>query len=151
MSRSTGLTKRQFEREAFAAPVEFIVAPDYREQVRFSANSAAAEPHIVRGEAVDISSGGFGLALGQFLPRQCEGTLRIYSPRSRRTLSDRLAMSEVLFEHPVKVRRIATMGRRPMYAVGVAFVDPAPGMEQTIDRLRCELGDDAAAGETGDA
>ena len=55
MPHTSGLTIRQHERETLALRVEFLVADAYRTQVRFSPVSNAAEPHMTRGIAQDIS------------------------------------------------------------------------------------------------
>ena len=100
MSQKSGLTVRQHEREAVELSVEFVVAEPHREQVRFSAMSGAAQGHVTRGAATDISPGGVGFVCPQFVPRMCEGTVRVFNPRPSGTAADGTPVYEVMFEHP---------------------------------------------------
>lgn len=140
MAQASGLTVRQHEREAFELSVEFVVCEAHREQVRFSPMSAAQEPHVTRGTATDISSGGIGLVCRQFVPRMCEGTVRVFDPNPVGTSSDGTPIHEVAFEHRVKVRRVALGSHEPTYAIGVAFVDPEPDIDQRVAKLLALVG-----------
>lgn len=153
MSQVSGLIKRQFERRTVDVPVEFVVAPEHRDQVRFNSKSSAAAPHIVRGRAVDISSGGCGLMLSQFLPRHCAGIVRFLKPQSNVVDHRERPTSAILFEYPVRVRRVSCAGREPMYAVGVAFTDSTPGLDDSLQQLAREIGLklDAPGGAEGGA
>jgi c-di-GMP-binding flagellar brake protein YcgR len=135
MSQTSGLTVRQHEREAFELTVEFVVCEAHREQVRFSPMSSAPEPHVIRGTARDISPGGMGLVCRHFVPRMCEGTVRVFNPNPVGTAADGTPIHEVVFEHRVKVRRIALNSHEPTYAMGVAFLDPEPDIDQRVAKL----------------
>jgi c-di-GMP-binding flagellar brake protein YcgR len=153
MPRNTGLTVRQHEREDIDLSIEFVVADKHRPQVHFSSTSAAVDQHAVRGLASDLSSGGMGLELRQFLPRSCEGSVRVFDPHSVGVKRDGTPIHEVAFEHPVKVRRVIMLDHDPTYAVGVSFIDPAPDLQQKISDLLARAprrGDQASAWE-GDA
>ncbi len=136
MSQITGLTVRQHEREDVELNVEFAVTKEHREQVRFSSMSTAVKSHVTRGVAVDLSSGGMGLICRQFVPRMCVGSVRVFDPNPVGTAGDGSPIHEVIFEHRVKVRRVIMETHDPTYAIGVAFVDPEPDIEQRIERLR---------------
>ena len=135
MPRNSGLTVRQYEREDIHLSIEFVVAEEHRGQVQFSPMSAAADTHSARGVAADLSSGGMGLELGQFIPRLCEGTVRVFDPRAAATKRDGTPVYEVAFEHAVKVRRVSMIDHQPTYAVGVSFVDPAPDVQRKLQDL----------------
>ena len=124
MSSQSGLRVRQHHRREIELPVEFIVAEEYRDQVRFGSKSSAINDHSLRGTSVDISPGGMGFSCGQFLPRQCEGLLRVFDPMPIGTRDDGTPMLEVAFEQRVKVRRVQMTSHEPTYFIGVSFADP---------------------------
>jgi c-di-GMP-binding flagellar brake protein YcgR len=138
MARTTGLTIRQHERASIELDAEFIVGAAHSAQVRFSSSSSAVNKATVRGIASDISPGGMGLLLEQFLPRGCEGTIRIY----RKTAATEVdaAWRDVVFEHPVVVRRIFLGTHDPTYRIGMSFADPGPGLPQQVEALRAMAG-----------
>lgn len=136
-SQSSGLTTRQHEREGITLPVEFIVSPAHGAQVRFSTSSTAMGPHAFRGEAIDISSGGMGLKCRQYLPRMCEGTVKVYTPTvnaqdGNSAAPQSPAASDVLLEQRVKVRRVTLIGREPVYSLGVAFLEHGPAVDEQV-------------------
>ncbi len=128
-----GLKVRQHERRAVELPVEFVVAAHHRAQVRFSAGAAALDDHTVRGTSIDVSPGGLGFRCLQFLPRLCEGTIRVLDPTPVGTRGDGTPVHEVAFAHQVKVRRVRMLSREPEYLVGVSFSDP-----ESVDPLIAE-------------
>jgi hypothetical protein len=137
VSQTSGLTVRQHARTGIEVPFEFIIADEHRAQVHFSPSSSALDSYTIRGKAVDISSGGMGLECRQFIPRMCEGTVRLFSPKAESSLpaSAGSQAADCLFEHRAKVRRVYTIGREPTYALGVAFVNPEPVVDQQINKL----------------
>ena len=149
MSSTTGLTVRQHERDNIELSVEFVVCEKDREQVQFSPMSTAAEPHSTCGRAVDISPGGLGLICQQFVPRMCEGSVRVFDPKPVGTARDGSPIYEVTFEHPVKVRRVSLASHEPTYALGVAFIDPEPDLEQRVNKLLMLVG--AGENRSGEA
>ena len=143
MSSQSGLRVRQHHRREIELPVEFIVAEEYRDQVRFGSKSTAINEYSLRGTSVDISPGGMGFTAGQFLPRQCEGLLRVFDPMPIGTRADGMPMLEVAFEQRVKVRRVQMTSHEPTYFIGVSFADPA-NVEPDIGNRRMLL---TAAGD----
>jgi len=135
MAKNSGLTVRQFEREAVELPVELAVCELHREQVRFSPMSSAPEAHVTRGTATDMSSGGMRLVCEQFVPRMCEAMVRVFDPQAIGTASDGSPIREVAFEHRVRIRRTTLESHDPRYGLGVAFVEPEPDIEQRIAAL----------------
>jgi hypothetical protein len=125
MSMTQGLQVRRHAREAIELEMEFEIAEPHREQIRFSPNSGALERFITTGLAIDISPGGLGLITRHFVPRMCQGIVRIYRSQKAR---------EVIFEHEVKVRRVSM--HRDGYALGVAFIDPEQGIAERVEELR---------------
>lgn len=120
MSKKSGLTTRQFERAEVDLDVEFVIAPEHHAQVHFSANSPAVSADTVRGRTTDISSGGVGITSPIYVPRMCEGTLRIVMP-STEEQSDSQSQ-RVMFEHAAKIRRVSMNEPNGQYALGVAFI-----------------------------
>lgn len=126
-------------RDDLELPMEFEVDERHREQIRFSPESTAADRFVTAGRALDISLGGLGLVTEQFLPRKCEGTVRIFDPQDPRT---------TLFEHRVKVQRVTMHGHELEYGIGVAFTQPADDLGELIRALkeRCEAARDSEEG-----
>ena len=149
MSHSSGLTVRHYERETIELTVEFIVCDAHREQVRFSPMSTAVQPHVARGQAVDVSTGGMGLICRQFIPRMCEGTVRVFDPGQTGRGSDGSPVHEIVFEQRVKVRRVTLASHEPTYALGVAFIDPDPDINQRVADLLKLIEGTAATGAAG--
>ncbi|MCH8152462.1 MAG: hypothetical protein IH830_08830 [Planctomycetes bacterium] len=138
MSPTSGLKVRQHQRHEIELPIEFVVCEEHRNQVRFSASSGAVDHHTVRGRSIDVSPGGIGIVCRQFIPRMCEGSLRLLNPMPIGTSSNGMPILEVAFEHRVKVRRIWMDGREPTYLVGLAFADPEtvdPNIGDRISKL----------------
>jgi c-di-GMP-binding flagellar brake protein YcgR len=147
MAQTSGLTIRQYERETIDLIVEFVVADPHGAQVRFSGMSPASDAHAVRGRAMDYSAGGMGIILPTFVPRMCEGTVRIFDPVPVSTRSDGSPVYEIAVEHPVKVRRVTLLDHEPSYLVGMAFTRQPENFEaqiqQLIDRAHAGGGRDA--------
>jgi hypothetical protein len=135
MAKQSGLTLRQHQREEIGLRADFVVAEKHRSQVRFSSASSAPEPHVTTGRALDVSSGGMGIACPQFLPRMCEGRVRVYGPQPIGTAHDGSPIHEVIFEHDVKVRRVTMRSHEPSYALGLAFIDPAPDIDARVQEM----------------
>ncbi|MBT8486817.1 MAG: PilZ domain-containing protein [Phycisphaerales bacterium] len=135
MSQTSGLTIRQHARESLELRAEFVVSDAHREQVRFSPMSGSTEAHVTRGVASDISAGGMGLICPQFVPRMCEGTVRVYGSEAVSFASDGAPVYDVIFEHTAKVRRVTLETHDPSFAIGMAFIDPAPDVEERVQRL----------------
>ena len=135
MPKTSGLTVRQHEREGIQVPIEFHICDAHCSQVHFSSSSSAIGQHAVRGQAVDISPGGMGLELRQFVPRMCEGIVRVVMPAAIQIEGESGGTTMVVFEHRAKVRRDYLSGRDPIYTVGLAFLDPGPEVDAQIANL----------------
>ncbi len=146
MSQISGLTVRHHAREQFGLTIEFTVAPRDRDQVRFSKMSRARNPHVARGIATDISAGGLGWQSRLFVPRMCEGTVRVLRPGIH--LDDTIGPEDVVFEQDVRVRRVFIDGDDALYAIGVSFIDPPADVNERVEALKRMAAD---AGGTADA
>jgi hypothetical protein len=124
MSSPSGLRVRQHHRREIELPVEFVVDEEHRHQVRYSANSSAVDDHTLHGTSVDISPGGMGFTSSEFVPRMCEGHLRVFDPMPVGTKADGSPILEVALEQRVKVRRVQMTSDDPVYFIGVSFADP---------------------------
>ena len=133
--QTQGLTVRQHERENVRFQIEFVIAEGHRDQVRFSGMSSAEDPFATSGYASDVSSGGMGLVCPQFVPRRCEGTVRVFDPTPVGTASDGSPIHEIAFEHAVRVCRVTMESHDPTYGLGVAFTDPEPDLAARVDAL----------------
>lgn len=101
-------------------PVEFVVCAEHGVQVRFSPQSNTPDHHVLAAIAIDISPGGMGIEARNFVPRMCEGVIRINSG------------GEIVLEQRAKVRRVFLTGREPRYMIGLAFISPPQDIEQRI-------------------
>jgi hypothetical protein len=137
LPKTSGLTVRQHERAGIQVPVEFAVCQEHRQQVRFSPQSAAPDHHIMQATALDISPGGLGLESRHFLPRMCEGLIRITDG------------NEILLEQRAKVRRVYLTGREPRYMIGLSFLSPPDDIEQRIATVVARF-DMETKGQEGD-
>ena len=80
----------------------------------------------------DISRGGLGFDSYLFLPRMCEGKVRIFDEAT--------TVSQIEPEHPclpilearVKIKRVLLQGQDPSYQIGIAFLDPPDNIEGTV-------------------
>jgi hypothetical protein len=135
MSKTSGLTVRQHEREGIQVPIEFVICEEHRAQVHFSSTSSAIGQHAVKGQAVDISPGGMGLELRQFVPRMCEGIVRVVMPATIQIEGSAELSNAILFEHRAKVRRVFLTGRDPIYTIGLAFLNPGTEVDAQIAEL----------------
>jgi hypothetical protein len=136
MAQHNGLTVRQHQRASLNLRAEFEIEEGHREQVCFSSMSSAPRPSMAQGAAVDISPGGVGLVLPQFLPRNCRGEVRIYASHAQTRLDgladDAAEPEEPIFRQPVRVRRVTLASHEPAYAVGAAFTAPGPDLEESV-------------------
>jgi len=130
---NSSLTTRQFERDDINLPVELTIVPEHRSQVTLSATAAASSSHVISGIAHDISPGGVGIECSQYLPRMCEGVLRVFDNSN--------STHTVIFEHRVKVRRVYMTSRQPTYSLGLAFVSPDPDIPDRVADLLASLHD----------
>jgi len=149
MPQTSGLTVRQHERAELALSIEFVVHDRHRDQVTFSATSGAPSPHLTHGTAQDVSTGGMGIICAQYLPRMCEGRVRVYDPRPSGTGRDGASVHEVIFEHDAKVRRVTLASHEPSYAVGLAFIDPSPDLEEQVAALLVLVTEARGKGDAG--
>lgn len=131
---------RQHERYTIDLRVEFEVCQEHRDQVRFSAASSTSQSHIIHGRAVDLSLGGLGLVCPQFLPRMCQGTVRVFAP----AFADEADPGPPIFEHHVKVFRVSMIRNPLSYSLGTGFLDPGPDIMQRV----VELSQRSGQGET---
>jgi hypothetical protein len=145
---TSGLTVRQYEREHVRLPVELTLCSEHSAQVRFSQSSTAAGQHKIKGQALDLSPGGMGIQSRQFIPRMCEGTIRLFEPVAAQDAVNDPPPTKLLFEHRVKVRRVYLQDREPTYAIGLAFISPQPGIEKTIASLLERFGSAPDGGGT---
>lgn len=134
-AHAQGLTTRQFERVDANLPAEFVIAQHHCNNVCFSATSAACNAHMVRGRVTDVSPGGIGLVMQCYVPRMCDGVVRVFAPGASTDQSGNSIVAEVIFEHAVKVRRVAMCDHTPTYSVGMAFQESEPDIEQRVNQL----------------
>ena len=93
----------------------------------------------ITGLAVDISAGGMGLITDHYVPRMCEGIVRVLGPISDVPLQDP-ALRDIVFEHQVKVRRTSMASHKPAYSIGVSFLEPQADLAERIKSLMITFG-----------
>lgn len=136
MSQARGLRIRQHERREIELPVQFIVCDEHSLQVRFSSVSSAMDGGVLQGTSIDISSGGLALATHQFVPRRCEGIVRVFEPASAGTRGDATPNLRPILEQRAKVRRTRMLGHEPLYKIGLSFLEFGPDFDQKIAMLQ---------------
>ena len=136
MSQTRGLRIRQHERCEIELPVQFIVCDKHSSQVRFSSVSSAVDDGGLQGISIDISSGGLALASRQFLPRCCEGIVRVFEPAPAGTRGDATSDLRPIFEQRAKVSRTRMLSHEPLYKIGLSFREFGPDFEQQIAVLQ---------------
>lgn len=132
MATNIGLSVRQHERESIRLPVEFIVCDEHREQVRFSSSSTAGSPHVIQGTVNDISRGGLGFDCQLYLPRMCEGKVRIFDGATTASQIEPEPPRQPILEARVKIKRVLLQGHDPSYQIGMAFLAPPENIEELI-------------------
>lgn len=148
MATQRGLTVRGYERLRVELPVEFVIAPEHRAQVRFSPTSCAAEQFRISGVTFDLSVGGIGFRSPLFLPRHCEGTVRIFSAANVEAVGDESVCRMPRLEHRAKVRRVWMNNAEGNFSVGLAFLGATPALEALIHDMLLEY-EASVAGRVG--
>ena len=131
----SGLTVREHVRIEFNLPVELVIHDAHQDQVRFSRSSSALDQRSINCRSLDLSPGGMALSSRHFIPRMCEASLRVFDPVPIGKRRDGTPILDVIFEHEVKIRRVQMTGHEPTYLLGVAFIDPAPDLDQRTANL----------------
>lgn len=139
MSTSRGLRVRQYERWDIKLPAEFIVSDDHIAQVRFSSSASVIDEGIIQGETIDISPGGLAFTSAQFIPRRCEGLIRVFSPMPVDTKVDGQRNLQLLFERKAKVSRVRALDHKPSYKIGLSFADLDLEIENKIAEIQAAL------------
>lgn len=135
MATNIGLSVRQHERESIRLPVEFIVCDEHREQVRFSSSSSAGHSHVIQGMVSDISRGGLGFDCQLYLPRMCEGKVRIFDEVTTVSQIEPVPPPQPILEARVKIKRVLLQGHDLTYQIGMAFLDPPDNIEELIQNV----------------
>jgi len=137
MTQNPGLSVRQHEREEVRLPVQFVIADEHREQVRFSSLSSAPNRYTIHAVATDVSRGGLGVRSRFYLPRMCEGIVRIFDLDETEATPVRLLETGPVIEARAKVRRVILAGHEPTYVIGFAFIGADDGLAGQMEAL-CE-------------
>jgi len=145
MTKTSTLRTRRFIRASIDLPVEVEITPAHGEQVRYSAASDAVSVNRLRARAVDLSTGGMGLELNQFIPRGCEAIVRIFPADASGE-----AQGDCILSHAIKIRRIYLRATDPSedslqqqahtYLAGVEFTGAGAETTAQIQALRERLG-----------
>jgi hypothetical protein len=129
---SGGLTVRQFDRRTIDFAAELCIREAHRSQVKFSGTSAATDRYLAPMRTLDISHGGMGLSSRLYVPRMCEGVIRLFGEPLQDTDDQR---RHVVLEATVKVRRVAMTGPEPTYFIGISFAESGAEFDQRISRF----------------
>jgi len=119
-SKNDNLVVRQHERLRCALTADAHIAPEHVGPITLSPLAADASGNF-NPVVVDVSRGGIGLRTRTFLPKQARINVTITDPAVGAPISA-----------TVRVQRVIMTDRSPTYELGTAFVDPTPGLLQTI-------------------
>lgn len=126
---------RADERREVALAASLSLSDNDKGQLRFTAGVLDARSRI-NGTLVDISGGGAGLVVGEFVPKWARVTVRVHRSEDD---SASLATAEGV------VRRVQMLDRRPSYLIGVGFdkltddeIEQIAGLIANIDGLEVE-------------
>lgn len=139
MSTSRGLRVRQYERWDIKLPAEFVVSDDHSAQVRFSTSASVIDEGIIQGETIDISPGGLAFVSEQFIPRRCEGIIRVFSPMPVDAKVDGKPNLQLLFERQAIVRRVRILDHKPSYKIGLSFAELDLEIENKIAEIQARI------------
>lgn len=139
MSTSRGLRVRQHERWDIKLPAEFVVSDDHSAQVRFSSSASIIDENVIQSETIDISPGGLAFVSRQFIPRRCEGIVRVFSPKPVGTKGDGKPILQLLFERQAIVRRVRTIDHQPSYKIGLSFDELDLDIEKKIAEIQATV------------
>ena len=141
MLEATGISVRGSERHEIVLPVRVRLATRFGDRVRFR-DGVLQEPSILAGDLIDISRGGIGLMLTEFLPKGTRGELRICGLDGD--------PSRPLLVSKIRVQRSRMTDSRPAYLIGAAFVEIDAVFEHDLESLLHRLrGDEAAPNPPG--
>ncbi len=121
MSTSRGLRVRQHERWNIKLSTEFVVSDGHSAQVKFSSSANVIDDKVIQSQTIDISPGGLAFESRQFLPRRCEGTVKVFLPVPVEAKGNGKPVLQLLFERRATVRRVKTIDHQPSYKIGLSF------------------------------
>jgi hypothetical protein len=139
LPKTDNLVVRQHERLRCALTAEATIAPEHIGPITLSPLAADASGNF-NPVVVDVSRGGIGLRTKVFLPKQARICVTITDPAIGTPIST-----------TVRVQRVIMTDRAPTYELGTAFVDPSPGLLQTIAAAIARLQQAASPVATGAA
>jgi c-di-GMP-binding flagellar brake protein YcgR len=134
MFEATGISVRSSERYELVLPVRVRLAHAVGDRVRFR-DGALAEPATVAGDLIDLSRGGVGIMLPEYLPKGARAELRICALDGD--------PARPLLVAKVRVQRARMTDSRPAYLVGAAFVEIDAIFEHDLELLLNRLRGDA--------
>jgi len=102
---------RSDERREVALPASLTLSEKDKEQLRLSAEAFSSRARI-DGTMVDISGGGAGVVVAEYVPKWAHVVLHVH-----RNESDTAS----LMRAPGVVRRVRMLDRRPSYLIGIGF------------------------------
>lgn len=119
----TGASVRQFVRHETRVSARMEIHPEDVEQFRLSFPDAASGLAVV-----DVSEGGLGLQSDFFIPRNMRLALHVNlgEPEQDSPARD--------LKIQAACRRCTMLDHKPTYLIGMQFLDPSGGDEQTLLR-----------------
>lgn len=127
-------------RKAMDIPIRLRVEPLEAPLVRFVPGITDDEGWI-EGTAIDLSLGGTGLRLHDFIPRGADVRLLIGE-----------GSESTMVEARGRVRRVRMSGTAPDYEIGIAFIEVSHEMSDRLASLlgRCDENSDGSSSRVGD-
>ncbi len=113
-TRPETLLVRQHERLKCSLRVQVAAAPECGTQVRL-ARTLGDGSRVVNATVIDCSPGGLGINSSVFFPKTSVIHVRITATNGAHTT--------IAYEGPLRVQRVAMIGREPTYYLGTSFVE----------------------------
>lgn len=131
MADAQGLIVRKSVRLDIALPALLRIDSEHAGAVRFGPASGQRDGWV-EADVVDLSGGGVGLIMTQFVPSGCMVVVRVFGHDGRE--------HEALFELRGEVRRVLMTDRRPAYLVGVSLDTMDEGSLAALEGLLDDAG-----------
>lgn len=122
----SGIASRRWERYEIVLPVRIRLLQESANRVRFTPHAAPKSGYL-SGDLIDMSRGGAGVMLTEYLPTGARAEMRICGTDGDPT--------QPLLVSKVRIQRSRMTDSRPAYFVGTAFTDIDGVFEHDLELL----------------
>ncbi len=123
MTTQEPLAIRRHSRLDVSLRGKFMIAPEYKSIVRFTASGPGG---WLDADIIDLSEGGLAFMSTVFVPRRSIIVVRVLGPTESIT---------PLVELSLRVQRVQMTDRRPAYLIGGAFENLTPEHRQALHTI----------------